>query len=94
MARASTPSINRILAAVSSFYEYLILSEQLTSSENPIRQTDDPARARVVERHRPALGGASRQRPARRVVWVRTVQRVPRPLSEEQVSQQLGALHR
>lgn len=92
--RLSAPSINRILAAVSSFYEYLILSEQLTRSENPIQQTDDPARARVAERHRPALGGASRQRPIRRVVRVRTVQRVPRPLSEEQVNQLLGALHR
>lgn len=67
-ARLSAPTINRILAAVSSFYEYLILSEQLTARENPIQQTDDPARARVAERHRPALGRASRQRPIRRVV--------------------------
>jgi integrase len=92
--RLSAPTINRILAAVSSFYEYLILSEQLRGSENPIQQTDDPAGARVAERHRPALGRVSRQRPIRRVVRVRTVQRVPRPLSEEQVSQLLRALHR
>ncbi len=92
--RLSATTINRILAAVSSFYEYLILSDQLPGSENPIQQTGDPARARVAERHRPALGRASRQQPIRRVVRVRTVQRVPRPLSEEQVKDILNALHR
>lgn len=92
--RLSAPTINRILAAVSSFYEYLILSEQLSDSENPIQQTEDPASRRVAQRQRPALGRASRQQPIRRVVYVRTVQRVPRPLSEEQVSQILGALGR
>jgi site-specific recombinase XerD len=38
----SAPTINRILAAVSSFYEYLILSEQLAGRENPI-QIPSPA---------------------------------------------------
>ncbi len=92
--RLSATTVNRILAAVSSFYEYLILSDQVAGHENPIQQTNDPARARVAERHRPALGRASRQQPIRRAVRVRTVQRVPRPLSEEQVTAILDALHR
>ena len=51
----SPSTINRIFAAVSSFYEYLILSGQFTQRENPIQQVDDPALARVSGRHRPFL---------------------------------------
>ena len=91
--RLSPPTINRIFAAVSTFYEYLIVSGQFTSRENPILKVDDPAIARVSERHRPFMGKASRQRPIRRAVRVRTVQRVPRPMSEEQVKHLLDSLH-
>lgn len=87
----SAATINRTFAAVSSFYEYLILSDQFTDHENPILKVDDPAYARVSGRHQPFLGRASRQRPIRRAVRVKTVQRVPRPLSEEQVTQLLGS---
>lgn len=90
----SPASINRILAAVSSFYEYLILSGQLAGRDNPLQTVPDPATARVPERHRPFMDGASRQRPIRRAVRVKTVQRIPRPLSDEQVAALLGALHR
>lgn len=89
----SATSINRILAAVSSFYEYLILSGQLIGTENPIQKVHDSATARVSERHRPFMGHASRQQPIRRVVRVKTVQRVPRPMSEEHIQQLLGSLH-
>ncbi len=85
-------SINRILAAVSSFYEYLILSGQLSGRENPLQKTDDPATARVPERHQPFMGHASQQRPIRRVVRVKTISRVPRPMSEEQITALLGSL--
>lgn len=91
--RLSPASINRILAAVSSFYEYLILSDQFSACENPIQKVDDPAYARVLDRHRPFMGGASRQRPMRRAVRVKTVQRVPRPLSDEQIDQLFASLH-
>ena len=87
-------TINRILAAVSSFYEYLIVAGQLPDAENPLQKVDDLAQARVSERHRPFLGSASRQRPIRRIVRVKLVQRVPRPLSHDQVAQLLGALRR
>ena len=36
----SAASINRILAAVSSFYEYLILSGRLIGTENPIQKVN------------------------------------------------------
>lgn len=91
--RLSPPSINRIFAAVSSFYEYLIVSGQL-DKENPIQKVDDPALARVSERHRPFMGYISRQRPVRRAIRVRTVQRVPRPMADEQIDQLLTSLTR
>jgi integrase len=84
-------TINRIFATVSSFYEYLILFGDITS-ENPMQLRPDPALARVSERHVPFMGHASRQRPVRRAVRVKTVMRLPRPLSDEQVSSLLGSL--
>ncbi len=92
--RLSPATVNRALAAVSSFYEYLIISGQLDGSENPIQKTGDSGTARVSERHRPFLGRASRQRPIRRVVRVGTAQRLPRPLDDEQVEKLLGSLKR
>lgn len=88
----SAPTVNRILAAISSLYEYLIVSEQFTVRENPIQKRDDLALARVSERHRPFMGGASRQRPIRRIVRVKTVERLPRPMSDDQVQQLLSSL--
>jgi integrase len=84
--RLSPATINRIFAAVSSFYEYLILSGQFTQRENPIQQVDDPVLARVSGRHRPFLGPASKQRPIRRAVHVKTVQHLPRPMEDDHVN--------
>jgi site-specific recombinase XerD len=39
--RLAAATVNRILAAVSSFYDYLILAGQLSVVENPLQQTDD-----------------------------------------------------
>ncbi len=85
-------TINRVLAAVSSFYEFLILSDQLSGRENPIEKRVDRSYARVTDRHQPFLSHASRQRPLRRAVRVKTVERLPRPLSDEQVQALLSAL--
>ncbi len=90
--RLSPATINRTFAAVSSFYEYLILSGEFTERENPIQKVDDPALARVSERHRPFMGRASRQQPIRRAVRVKTVQHIPRPMDDEQVRQLLDSL--
>ena len=51
-----------------------------------------PALQRVPERHQPFMGRASRQRPVRRAVRVKTVQRVPRPLSQAQAGALLEQL--
>ena len=84
-------TVNRVLAAVSSFYEYVILAG-VWDRANPIEKRPDPALLVVGERHRPFMGRASRQRPVRRAVRVKTPQRVPRPLSDGQVQALLGAL--
>src|SRR6266568_5661132 len=90
--RLSPATINRTFAAVSSFYEYLILAGHFTERENPIQKVPDPASARVSQRHRPFMGYASRQQPMRRAMHVKTVRRVPRPMDDEQVCQLLGSL--
>ncbi|MGW0933081.1 tyrosine-type recombinase/integrase [Streptomyces sp. NPDC002644] len=89
--KLAASTVNRILAAVSSFYEYAILSGLLERA-NPLEKRQDPALTRVSERHRPFMGRASRQRPVRRAVRVKTVQRVPRPLSDDQVQALLAQL--
>ncbi len=89
--KLAASTVNRILAAVSSFYEYAILSGLLDRA-NPLEKRPGPALARVSERHRPFMGRASRQRPVRRAVRVKTVQRVPRPLSDDQVRALLAQL--
>lgn len=91
--KLAATTVNRVLAAVSSFYEYAIMAGQYELS-NPIEKRLDPALARVSERHRPFMGRASRQRPIRRSVRVKTVQRVPRPLDEAQVQALLEQLRR
>lgn len=88
----SASTINRIFATVSSFYEYLIISEQFTQRENPIQVVEDHVTARVTERHRPFMGPASHQRPMRRIVHLKTAQRLPRPMSEEQVTALVNSL--
>ncbi len=67
-------TVNRILAAVSTFYEYIILTN-VSEGENPLRKIPDIATARVVPRYTSFLGLTTKQRPVRRVVRVRTAQR-------------------
>jgi hypothetical protein len=80
----SPATLARVLAAVSSFYQWAIVAE-LFVGENPMRRRPDAALALVAERHRPFTGGASRQWPASREVQVRLPIRLPRPLSEPDV---------
>ncbi|WLQ67611.1 tyrosine-type recombinase/integrase [Streptomyces glycanivorans] len=78
----SAKTCNRVLAAVSSFYEFLIASEQYAGRDNPIVKKVDQAAARVPDRHRPPLMNAGRQQPVRRVLRVKTVESVPRPMPD------------
>jgi integrase/recombinase XerD len=88
--RRAGSSINRTMAAVSSFYEFVITVEAY-EGENPVRKVDDVASGRVAERHRPFMGRASRQRPVRRAVRVRTVRGLPRPMAPEDVTELFAA---
>ncbi|WP_227874114.1 tyrosine recombinase XerC [Cupriavidus metallidurans] len=92
MTQLAATTVNRILAAVSSFYDFAILSAQLDSS-NPLEKTCDHQQQRVTGRHRPFMDGASRQRPLRRRVSVKTVDRLPRPMSDEQIDALFAELH-
>jgi site-specific recombinase XerD len=82
--RLSPATVNRILTGVGAFYDWAIASE-LFDGPHPIQRRPDPAWRRVTERHRPAMGGASRQPAQRRTLAVRQPLRLPRPMTEEQV---------
>jgi integrase len=84
-------TINRMLAAVSSFYDYMITAGQFPQA-NPLEKIPESLAPRLTDRHRSFLAGIHRQRPLRRRVAVRTVERLPRVLEAPQVSALLGAL--
>lgn len=84
-------SVNRAMAATSSFYEFAITVEAY-SHENPIVVVPDTAQRRVSKRHKPFMGRASRQQPVRRAMKVKTPRLLPRPLSEDQVDAVLGSM--
>jgi len=90
-ARLSTATINRVLAAVSSFYEWGRITERF-DGPNPIIRVHDRAAARVSERHRPFLTGVVPPRPIRSPVRLRQVHRVPRPMSNEDIDALIAQL--
>ncbi len=79
----SAKTCNRVLAAVSSFYEFLIASAAYSGRENSIVKVADHAAARVPARYRPPLDNARQQRPIRRALRVKTVEALPRPMPDE-----------
>jgi len=87
----SPATVNRALAAVSSFYDWAILAGRF-GGLNPIVRGVDRALVRAADRHRPFLAGISRTPETRRALQVKTVRRLPRPLDEGQVAALLGAL--
>jgi integrase/recombinase XerD len=74
---------NRVLAAVSSFYEFLITTERYGEVDNPLGMVPDLAAARAAGRYRPPLLRSGRQRPVRRALRVKTVLALPRPMPPE-----------
>jgi integrase/recombinase XerD len=88
----SAKTCNRVMAAVSSFYEFLIASEAYSGRENPIVKVTDHAAARVPGRFRPPLDNARRQQPIRRVLRVKTIEALPRPMPPETYGALLTAL--
>lgn len=91
--RLSPATVNRIIAAVSSFYDYTSIAGLLDAA-NPIEKHPDPNSWRVSDRRRPFLDGISRQKPVRRSIRVRVAERLPRPLSEDEVDRLLASVTR
>ncbi|MFE7430493.1 tyrosine-type recombinase/integrase [Streptomyces sp. NPDC057545] len=93
--RLLAPStVNRILAAVSSFYDWAIVAEEYEGDASPMQTRSDPALARVADRHQPFMGRASRQQPVRRTVTVKQPRRLPRPMDEAVLEEFIGSLKR
>jgi integrase len=88
----SPATVQRVLAATSSFFDWAIAAEQYTVGENPMQRRIDHALARVPDRHTPFVGAASRQQPVRRTVRVRLPLRLPRPMTAEDVDALLASL--
>lgn len=88
----SPATVQRILAATSSFFDWVIAAEQYTAGENPMQRRVDHALGRVPDRHQPFVGAASRQRPVRRTVRVRLPLRLPRPMTGEDIDALLASL--
>jgi len=55
----SPATVQRVLAATSSFFGWAIAAEQYTTGENPMQRRIDHALGRVPERHQPFVGSAS-----------------------------------
>lgn len=89
--RLSTATVNRVLAAVSSFYEWARITERF-EGRSPITRVFDRAAARVSDRHRPFLSGIASQPPQRSPVRLRQVHRVPRPMADQSVNALLAQL--
>ena len=87
-------TVNHVISTVSAFYEYLILAGEWTTIENPILMVADHERARVSNTHRPFMGYASRQRPIRRAIRVKTPDLLPRPLADEKVDALMASIRR
>jgi integrase len=81
----SAATVQRVLAATSSFFEWAIAAEAYAGVDNPMHKQLDPALAQVPDRHRPFVGAPSRQQPVRRGVRVRLPMRLPRPLTGDEV---------
>jgi integrase len=86
----SAATINRILVAVDAFYRWAIFTGAF-SGPNPIVRRQDRTSWRVSDRHKPFLAGISRQKPEIRELRLKTVQRLPRPMSQYQVESLLAA---
>jgi integrase/recombinase XerD len=72
----SPATINRVLVAVSSFYNWARMAGWLDGA-NPMVRIHDHAAARAAERHRSFLTGSTGRQPIRNVPRMRTVRRLP-----------------
>ena len=89
--RLSPATVNRALAAMSSFCDWAIIAGTLTPP-NPMRVSKSINKPSVTDRHRPFFEGISRRSASVRVIRVRSVHRLPRPLSDDQIERLLAEL--
>jgi integrase/recombinase XerD len=87
----SPASVNRILAAIASFYEWAQFAGHF-HSRSPFERVQGRSSFIVTDRHRPFLSGIVRRSTIRRPLRVRLPLRLPRPLTEEQLQPLFGAL--
>ena len=88
----SGATVQRVLAATSSFFKWAIAAEEYAGAENPMQTRVDAALGRVPDRHQPFVGAASRQQPVRRTVRVRLPIRLPRPMKPDEVDALLASM--
>lgn len=88
----SAATVQRVLAATSSFFTWAIAAELYVAGENPMQRKVDHALGRVPDMHQPFVGAASRQQPTRRTVRVRLPLRLPRPMTSEDIDSILASL--
>jgi integrase len=88
----SAATVQRVLAATSSFFEWAIAAEEYGGADNPMQKRVDAALGRVPDRHQPFIGVASRQQPVRRTVRVRLPIRLPRPMMPEEIDALLASM--
>ena len=86
----SAATINRILVAVDAFFRWAIFTGAF-SVANPIVKKQDQTSWRVSDRHRPFLTGILRQRSEVRELRLKTMQRLPRPMNQQQVEGLMAA---
>lgn len=87
--RLSPATVNRALAAMSSFCDWAIIAGLLTPP-NPMRVSKSINKPSVTDRHRPFFEGISRRSASVRVIRVRSVHRLPRPMSDDQIKRLLA----
>lgn len=89
--RLSPATVNRILAAIASFYEWAQFAEHF-DGRSPFERVRARMAFAATDRHRPFLSGIARRSKTRRPLRVKMPRRLPRPLSEEQLQRLFGAL--
>lgn len=89
--RLSPATVNRALAAMSSFCDWAIVAG-LLEPPNPMRASHSIRKPSVTDRHHPFLEGISRRSSGERIIRVRRVHRLPRPMSENQIERLLDAI--
>jgi integrase/recombinase XerD len=89
--RLSGATVNRVLAAVSSFYEWARITDRF-DGPNPMTRIQHRAAVRVSEGYRPFLAGIAPRSSLRSPLRLRQIHRMPRPLADDDVDRLIAEL--